>query len=108
MSVAVVLLAPVVVGQPPRLLDQLRQIANQRFGRPEPGERFAEWVRRFVLFHGKRHPRELRIADVGRFLEHVAHSQKDPLRCIEQAREGLTPEDIQAAIGATRAGLVGT
>jgi len=28
--------------QPPRLLDQLRQCASARFGRPEPGERYGE------------------------------------------------------------------
>jgi hypothetical protein len=71
------------------LLDQLRQAALSRFARPEPGERYAEWARRFILFHGKRHPRELGLAEAGRFLEHLAQSAKDPLRCIELARESL-------------------
>lgn len=85
-----VLLPSIAAGpQPPRLLDQVRQIALARFGRPEPGERHAEWIRRFVLFHGKRHPRELRAGEVGQFLEHVAQTEKDPLRCLEQAREAL-------------------
>ena len=35
----------------PRLLDQLREKASKRFGRPEPGERFAQWACRYVLFH---------------------------------------------------------
>ena len=74
---------------PPRLLDQVRQVALVRFGRPEPGARYAEWVRRFVLFQGKRHPRELGVEEVGRFLAFVAQSEKDPLRCLEQAREAL-------------------
>ncbi len=76
--------------QPPRLLDQLRQTAFARFGRPEPGERYVHWARRYILFHGKRHPRDLAAGDVGRFLEHVALSEKDPLRCLEQAHEALT------------------
>jgi hypothetical protein len=76
--------------EPPRLLDQLRQAAYGRFGRPEPGERYVAWARRFILFHGKRHPRELGTAEVGRFLEHLAQSDKDPLRCLEQAHESLT------------------
>jgi integron integrase len=59
-------------------------------GRPEPAERYADWVRRYILFHGKRHPRDLGMGDVGRFLEHIAHSEKDPLRCLEQAHEALT------------------
>jgi len=35
--------------RPPRLLDQLRQAALDHFGRPEPGRRFADWARRFIL-----------------------------------------------------------
>lgn len=66
--------------QPPRLLDQVRERALARFGRPEPGERYADWARRFVIFHGMRHLRDLFNADVGRFLQHVAQTEKDPLR----------------------------
>jgi integron integrase len=47
------------------------------------------WVRRFILFHDTRHPRELRLLEVGRFLDHLAQSEKDPLRSLEQAREAL-------------------
>lgn len=47
--------------QPPRLLDQLRQSALSHYGRPEPADRHVEWVRRFILFHGKRHPRDLKL-----------------------------------------------
>jgi hypothetical protein len=75
-STAVVPMAP----RSPRLLDQLRQAALIRFVRPEPAERQVEWVRRYILFHGGRHPRELGRADAGRFLEHLAQSEKDPLR----------------------------
>jgi len=42
------------------------------------------------LFHGKRHPRDLGTGDVGRFLDHVAQSEKDPLPSLEQAQEALT------------------
>ncbi len=76
--------------QPRRLLDQVREAAQARFGRAEPGERYAEWTRRYILFHGKRHPRDLGAGEVRRFLEHVAQSEKDPLRCLEHAHEGLT------------------
>ena len=78
-----------LVPEPPRLLDQLRQTALTRFGRPEPAARYVEWVRAFILFHGKRHPGELGLAEVSRFLEHLAQCEKDPLRSIEQAREAL-------------------
>jgi hypothetical protein len=82
-------LTTAVAAPPPRLLDQLWQNALICFGRPEPAARHVEWVRRFILFHGKRHPRDLGINDVGQFLQHLAQSEKDPLSGIEQARETL-------------------
>ena len=72
----------VQTGQPPRLLDQLRDLANKRFCRLEPAERYASWALRYILFHSKRHPRELAASEVERFLEHVAKSEKDPLGCV--------------------------
>jgi len=76
--------------QRPRLLDRVRGMALAWFGRPEPGERYAEWARRFILFHGKRHPCELGSRDIGQFLEHLAKCEKDPLRALEAAREALS------------------
>jgi hypothetical protein len=76
--------------QPPRLLDLVRQVAQTRFGQDGPGARYAHWTRRLVLFHDKRHPRDLSPGDVGRFLEHVAHTEKDALHCLEEAHAALT------------------
>ena len=59
------------VTQPPRLLDQLHQAAIRHYGRREPADRHVEWVRRFILFHGKRHPRELGVSAAATYLEHV-------------------------------------
>src|SRR5262249_32950122 len=51
--------APAAPAQPPRLLDQLR-LAGQSFGlSPSQVERFANWVKELIFFHGIRHPREL-------------------------------------------------
>src|SRR5262249_47187248 len=55
-----------------RLLDLIRQIAHQRFGQDGAAERHACWARRLILFHDKRHPRDLR-----RFLLHVAQTKAD-------------------------------
>ncbi len=75
---------------PPRLLDLVRDVAGQRFGQDGPGERCAHWTLRLVLFHDKRHPRDLTPGDVGRFLEHVAHTEKDPLARLDEAHAAFT------------------
>ena len=33
---------------------------------------YVGWVRRFFVFHGKRHPAEMGVAEVGDFLTHLA------------------------------------
>ncbi len=74
---------------PPRLLDQLCQAARER-GHPEPAvAAIAGWSRRFILFHGKRHPRELGLPEVGQFLESLAQTEKDPVRSLAASRDAL-------------------
>jgi hypothetical protein len=75
--------------KPLRLLDQLAQAACQR-GTSEPTTaQLVDWARRFILFHGKRHPGDLGPGEVAHFLEHVAHTEKEPLAALEGARSAL-------------------
>ena len=74
---------------PPRLLDQVRAAA-QRHGLPsQRGERFADWVRRYVLFHDKRHPRDLHEEQVRLFLEHLTRTEADPVTRCQDAHDAL-------------------
>ena len=75
--------------QPPRLLDQIRQVAGARGYSPPAAERFADWARRFILFHNKQHPLQLNTPDLGRFLEHLAATERNPLPLLPEARDAL-------------------
>lgn len=55
-----------------RLLDRVRLEARRRRLSIRTEEAYADWVRRFVRFHGLRHPRELGADDVAAFLTHLA------------------------------------
>ena len=48
---------PAITAQPPRLLDQVAQAARQRGASEPTTTQLVTWVRAYVLFHGKRHPR---------------------------------------------------
>jgi integron integrase len=48
-----------------------------------------QWCRRFILFHGKRHPQEMGRAEVGAYLQYVANATKDPLPTIDAACRAL-------------------
>jgi site-specific recombinase XerD len=58
--------------KPPRLLDQVRAACRVRHYSLRTEDAYAAWVKRFVLFHGKRHPRELGAADINAYLTHLA------------------------------------
>lgn len=57
---------------PPRLLDQLRAAIRRKHSSPRTEEAYVGWVRRFIHFHGTRHPRELGATEVDTFLTHLA------------------------------------
>ena len=59
-------------GRPVRLLDQVRGACRVRHYSRRAEQTYAQWVKRFVLFHGKRHPSEMGAVEVSAFLSHLA------------------------------------
>jgi integron integrase len=58
--------------RPGGLLERLRAVLRTRHYSLRTEDAYSHWVRRFILFHGKRHPQELGVAEVRDFLEHLA------------------------------------
>jgi integron integrase len=56
----------------PKLLDQVRQLMRLRHYSIRTEDAYVGWIRRYILFHGKRHPRELGEEDVSKFLTSLA------------------------------------
>ena len=56
----------------PRLLESLRTELRSRHYSERTERAYVSWVRRFVRFHGMRHPSEMGEEDVNRFLTHLA------------------------------------
>jgi integron integrase len=56
----------------PRLLEQVRQSLRLRHYSYRTEEQYLSWIRRFILFHHKRHPREMGAAEVEAFLNDLA------------------------------------
>jgi len=50
--------------EPPKLLDQVRGAIRARHYRRRTEEAYVYWIRKYILFHGKRHPREMGEAPV--------------------------------------------
>lgn len=53
-------------------LEKVREAIRVRHYSVRTEECYVEWVRRFILFHGKRHPVEMGASEVGEFLSYLA------------------------------------
>lgn len=79
----------VVSPQPPRLLEQVRLACQRRHYSPRTAEAYTYWVRNYVLFHGKRHPRELGAKDLEAYLNHLAAERRVSASTQSQALNAL-------------------
>lgn len=65
--------APPAGSPPPRkLLDRVRDALRVRHYAIRTEDAYADWVKRFVLFHGKRHPDDMGEPEVNAYLTHLA------------------------------------
>ena len=56
----------------PRLLDQVRDAIHKRHYSYRTEKQYVGWIRRFIRFHGTRHPAEMGGAEVEAYLSHLA------------------------------------
>jgi integron integrase len=56
----------------PRLLDRVREAIRARHYSRRTEKSYVAWVRRYILFHGKRHPAEMGAPEITRFLNFLA------------------------------------
>ena len=60
------------MAESPRLLEQVRRAMRVAHYAIRTEEAYIDWTRRFILFHNKRHPREMGAAEITEFLTHLA------------------------------------
>jgi integron integrase len=73
----------------PRLIDVLRERLALRHASPRTVEAYTDWVRRFVRYHGGRHPRQLGEAEVTAFLSYLATERRVAASTQNQALAAL-------------------
>jgi integron integrase len=73
----------------PKLLDQLRQAIRALHYSVKTEEAYAHWARRYILFHGKRHPAELGEFEVNQFLTDLAVAHRVAASTQNQALAAL-------------------
>ena len=73
----------------PKLLDQVRGKIRLKHYSIRTEQAYVDWIRRFILFFGKRHPRDLGAAEVEQFLTHLAVEGNVAASTQSQAKSAL-------------------
>lgn len=73
----------------PRFLDQVRHAIRLKHYSIRTEEAYVQWIRRFIVFRGKRHPQELGREAVEAFLTHLAVDGKVAASTQNQALNAL-------------------
>jgi len=73
----------------PRLLDRVRTAMRTRHMSRRTEQAYVFWVRRYILFHDKRHPGALGVEEVSRFLSHLSEERRVSASTQNQALSAL-------------------
>ncbi len=73
----------------PRLMDQVREALRVHHYSLRTEQSYLQWIKRYILFHGKRHPREMGPKEVADFLTHLAVQRNVSASTQNQALAGI-------------------
>jgi integron integrase len=73
----------------PRLLDRVRHAIETRHYSRRTEKAYVHWIKRYIFFHGKRHPAEMGAAEVAAFLTSLAVQGKVAASTQNQALSAL-------------------
>lgn len=77
------------MGEQPRLLDQVRNILRLKHYSMRTEETYVGWIKRYIYFHNKRHPKDMGDKEVKAFLTNLAVNQNVAASTQNQAFNAL-------------------
>lgn len=75
--------------RPKKLLDQVRDVIRLKHYSYRTEQSYVYWIRRYILFHNKQHPKEMGTTEIEAFLTHLAVEQKVAASTQNQALSAL-------------------
>lgn len=73
----------------PKLLDMVRDKLRLKHYSLRTEQVYVDWIKRYILFHGKRHPRDMGAREVEAFLTHLAVKRNVSASTQNQAKSAL-------------------
>jgi len=95
---------------PKKLLDQMKEALRTRHCSIRTEKVYLEWARRFILFHDKRHPKDVGSKEIAAFLTDLAvkrHVAAPVGNCFILPEHKHAPDHHAQEIGCLRAGRLG-
>ena len=96
--------------RPKKLLDQVREAIRMKHYSIRTEQAYVDWIKRFILFHNRRHPRDMGNAGIETFLTHLAVNQNVAASTQNQALSALLllyrvvlEQELDSTIDAVRA-----
>ena len=62
-----------IAAKKPKLLDKVREKLRFRHYSIRTERSYSDWIKRFILFHEKRHPRDMGAREVTAFLSYLVN-----------------------------------
>jgi len=75
--------------RPKKLLDQVRDAVRLKHYSYRTEQTYVQWIRRYILFHDKRHPQEMGVPEIEAFLTHLAVQEQVAASTQNQALSAL-------------------
>jgi site-specific recombinase XerD len=95
---------------PKKLLDQVRDLIRLKHYSYRTEETYVQWIRRYILFHNKRHPKDMGVPEIEAFLGHLAvvdhvsaSTQNQALSALLFLYQQVLGQDLGSRIDAIRA-----
>ena len=73
----------------PKLLEQVRDVIRCKHYSIRTEQAYIDWIKRFIIYHGKRHPGEMAEEEVAEFLTHLARDLNAAASTQNQALSAL-------------------
>ena len=72
-----------------RLLDQVREVIRKKHYSIRTEQAYLQWIRRFIFFHNKRHPKHMGENEISQYISHLATHGKVAASTQNQALNAL-------------------
>jgi len=78
-----------------KLVDQIKNVIRMKHYSMSTGKTCIGWIKRYLVFHHMRHPRDMGVTDIESFLSHLAVKEKVSSSTQNQALKSIQKSGVR-------------